>query len=713
MGASSDKEVTFQPDSDPETSMRTERAQMTLPPSSSAEISAEDDTRHETIISIEDEKDIEITTDYSEYFSDISHVFFTVISKSTFLKILLILATSIVLLGPGLIFYFMYDHQQYLGYPVYIYLIIPAIFISGFPVVNLILDLLLYICSFYRLFTNWGGLYYISELSKFTSALIWIIIYFFLWNYKIYGHLNVFWQEALEEERRMIETNQGHKNVWDLNEIHYLKARALLCFFLFILGYAIKYHYVQKVAMSFNFSNYLDRVKDCLFAQSTLFNLGKARYVYKAKRRLKKSKRFQDEDETLTAKIMRRFKAKNTGHKRTVSVPNETAKETEDQVPQEREIPDFFDITESSDAKTFSLSGLISSDKDEKSMSALEKQELFTKFFQLSSKTLAQFMVESGNNDEEVDKQARKLAHQLFKWSKNASDVVPVGSLRVFFSSTQDFEKSCSLLKPTPETRELTEHDFFEMIQQTYRERIGLTKSIHDMNSAVSKLDKVFTALLVLLIGIIFCAILFEKGIETIGALSGLIFGAGFMFQSSAKNAFESIVFLFVIHPFDVGDRVHIDLNGNQNLVVSELNLMSTTFERWDGVKIYLANFILANKGIINIRRSGHIGEVVEFQIAFETSPEKLNQFKHQFREFLAENSTDYTDCCMFYVDVIQDLNKINMGVYFEHRKGLQNYEAQLGRKSRVLMKIKEIVSSLGIQYYKLPQKIQIVEENK
>jgi small-conductance mechanosensitive channel len=33
----------------------------------------------------------------------------------------------------------------------------------------------------------------------------------------------------------------------------------------------------------------------------------------------------------------------------------------------------------------------------------------------------------------------------------------------------------------------------------------------------------------------------------------------GFMFQNMCKTIFESIIFVFVMHPFDVGDRCVVD----------------------------------------------------------------------------------------------------------------------------------------------------------
>lgn len=50
-----------------------------------------------------------------------------------------------------------------------------------------------------------------------------------------------------------------------------------------------------------------------------------------------------------------------------------------------------------------------------------------------------------------------------------------------------------------------------------------------------------------------------------------------FVFGNMAKTLFEAIVFIFVMHPFDVGDRIEID--GNQ-MVVEEMNILTTVFLR-------------------------------------------------------------------------------------------------------------------------------------
>lgn len=54
---------------------------------------------------------------------------------------------------------------------------------------------------------------------------------------------------------------------------------------------------------------------------------------------------------------------------------------------------------------------------------------------------------------------------------------------------------------------------------------------------------------------------------------------ASFIFGNSAKDAFESIIFVFVTHPFDTGDRIFI---GSENWVVNNVGLSVSTF--WNGM---------------------------------------------------------------------------------------------------------------------------------
>ena len=58
-----------------------------------------------------------------------------------------------------------------------------------------------------------------------------------------------------------------------------------------------------------------------------------------------------------------------------------------------------------------------------------------------------------------------------------------------------------------------------------------------------------------------------------------------------------SCIFLFVKHPFDVGDLVQWDDN---SYVVAKMNLMSTSFKRIDGKYVWVGHNVLSTKVIEN-----------------------------------------------------------------------------------------------------------------
>lgn len=58
-----------------------------------------------------------------------------------------------------------------------------------------------------------------------------------------------------------------------------------------------------------------------------------------------------------------------------------------------------------------------------------------------------------------------------------------------------------------------------------------------------------------------------------------------------------SCIFLFVKHPFDVGDLVQWDDN---SYVVAKMNLMSTSFKRVDGKYVWVGHNVLSTKVIEN-----------------------------------------------------------------------------------------------------------------
>ena len=121
-------------------------------------------------------------------------------------------------------------------------------------------------------------------------------------------------------------------------------------------------------------------------------------------------------------------------------------------------------------------------------------------------------------------------------------------------------------------------------ILEIHRDRIDLEKSLRSSSQAIEKLDSmlkigVFIVTLFICLGIWsvdttrFLAAAISIWAGTLFAVGGLI-----------KNLVENCIFLFLTHPYDVGDRVDVD---DVAYVVKEFGLTCTVLKRFDGKEIY------------------------------------------------------------------------------------------------------------------------------
>lgn len=92
-----------------------------------------------------------------------------------------------------------------------------------------------------------------------------------------------------------------------------------------------------------------------------------------------------------------------------------------------------------------------------------------------------------------------------------------------------------------------------------FRERRALALSLNDTKTAVDKLHHMLNVLVGVLIIVIWLLILKVATTHFFIFLSSQLLLVVFMFGNTCKTTFEAIIFLFVMHPFDVGDRVEVD----------------------------------------------------------------------------------------------------------------------------------------------------------
>jgi len=66
------------------------------------------------------------------------------------------------------------------------------------------------------------------------------------------------------------------------------------------------------------------------------------------------------------------------------------------------------------------------------------------------------------------------------------------------------------------------------------------------------------------------------------------------------------------------------------------MNIMTTVFLRYDNLKIYYPNSVLATKPIMNYYRSPDMGEAIDFSIHVATPVEKLALMKERLLRYVS-----------------------------------------------------------------------------
>jgi hypothetical protein len=168
-------------------------------------------------------------------------------------------------------------------------------------------------------------------------------------------------------------------------------------------------------------------------------------------------------------------------------------------------------------------------------------------------------------------------------------------------------------------------------LREIHREQLSIEHSLSDLDSAVGRLDNLFMSLYVVvaaliiavtLVGTFFCLLSSWTKLLCLGSptcfvnhrdwhsgswyvisyISYFSFGKfltrprtglSWLIGSSLHDILTSIIFLFVRHPFDVGDK--IDLGETGVFTVKEIRLLSTILLNGHGGYVQVSNNVLAN----------------------------------------------------------------------------------------------------------------------
>lgn len=311
----------------------------------------------------------------------------------------------------------------------------------------------------------------------------------------------------------------------------------------------------------------------------------------------------------------------------------------------------------------------------------LARMERHMRERKLQAATLTERLARAGDQGEadEVNssREAKQLAFYLF-WNVRPPDN---NRQHVTLEDLNDFlppDKAAAALATLDVDHDgaVSLHDMRDAVLQIYNERKHLAFTLADAKSVVARLETLLAvaahaaaALLYLLI--------FRVDVGRVWlTFSSCLLAFVFVFGNNIRNVYESVIFLFAVHPFDVGDVIlHNDKDWCN---VEEIGLLNTVVVRWDGVKLWLPNVRLAEAPLPNVSRSNDRWEGFKVAVDISTPPEVFEAVKADLEVFMAENPTEYSGKFLCVANFAGDPLKFTLCVWW----GYSHPGVELGRMS-------------------------------
>ncbi|MCO5573233.1 hypothetical protein L7F22_027002 [Adiantum nelumboides] len=327
--------------------------------------------------------------------------------------------------------------------------------------------------------------------------------------------------------------------------------------------------------------------------------------------------------------------------------------------------------------------------------------------------TLAQVIDQSQGNFEESQDveiesewQARSVARRIFKNVAKPRSRFIVKDDLLRFMREAEVEKAMVLFEGATESGKITKSALKEFAVHVVRERRALSLSLNDTKTAVKKLHRLVDVVVGVAIAIIGLLLLGIATTQLLLLVSSQLVLVVFIFGNTCKTVFEALVFLFVMHPFDVGDRCLVD--GNQ-VVVEEMNILSTVFMRNDGEKIWYPNSLLATKFIFNYHCTPDMGDSFLFCIDSCTPADKLSALKDRIAKYIAAKSNHWSRDVNLVVKEIENNNKMKVELLLNHtiNYNAPGNERQI-RRSELILEMQKMLQELEFAYHLPVQEVRL-----
>ncbi|KAK3115728.1 hypothetical protein LTR53_004649 [Teratosphaeriaceae sp. CCFEE 6253] len=298
---------------------------------------------------------------------------------------------------------------------------------------------------------------------------------------------------------------------------------------------------------------------------------------------------------------------------------------------------------------------------------------------------------------------AQVLARRLYRtFAREETETVYSDDLKNAFENDEEAEAAFSMFDKDM-NGDISMEELEAVCVEIGRERKSITASLKDLDSVVGKLDDVFTFIVFIITILVFISLISTSAAGVLTSAGSAVLALSWLFSVTAQEFLQSVIFVFVKHPFDVGDRVGVygntgALGRGDDYFVKEISLLYTEFKKMEGHVVQAPNSYLNTLFILNQRRSGGLAEAVNITVKFGTTIEQIDGLRQKLLDFVKAEKREYQGNILTELREIVEVHSLNINVVFFYKSNWQNEGLRLARRNKFFCAMMVCMQELGIE---------------
>lgn len=340
-------------------------------------------------------------------------------------------------------------------------------------------------------------------------------------------------------------------------------------------------------------------------------------------------------------------------------------------------------------------------------------KEGFNKFGDIAGKVAGDFtgrQVTSSSHPSQVVIQllstnsgGQVLARRLYRtFARPETETVHAEDLKNAFESDEEADAAFSMFDKDM-NGDISMEELEAVCVEIGRERKSITASLKDLDSVVGKLDDVFMFIVLIITIIVFVSLISASASGVITSAGSTLLALSWLFSATAQEFLQSCIFVFIKHPYDVGDRVQIygnsgDLGLGDDYFVKEIALFYTEFKKMQGHVVQAPNSYLNTLFILNHRRSGALAEAIPIIIKFGTTLEQIENLRAMLLDFVTSEKREYQTNILTELRAVKEVHWLELNVVFFYKSNWQNELLRLQRRNKFICALTMSIQECGIE---------------